>query len=140
RALRAGPPPASLAHLADDEYAALVARRGELIDSALADLAHRHPAARDYTPAQTDSTVSDLGHVLDFLAAALYVDDDTLFTEFVEWMAAVLGSRGVPESAVDTVLSHYARVLQDFPRAAGYLRSGRAVVAARCARPAPAEA
>ncbi|WP_431729365.1 cobalamin B12-binding domain-containing protein [Verrucosispora sp. TAA-831] len=140
RTLRAGPPPASLAHLADDEYAALVARRGELIDSALADLAQRHPVARDYTPAQMDSTVSDLGHILDFLAAALYVDDDTLFTEFVDWLVAVLESRGVPEAAVDVVLSHYARVLQDFPRAAGYLRSGRAVVAARCARPAPAEA
>ncbi|MFV2103243.1 cobalamin B12-binding domain-containing protein [Micromonospora sp. LOL_024] len=127
RALRADAP-ANLAHLADDEYAALVSRRGELIDSALGDLARRVPTARDYSPAQLDSTVSDLGYILDFLAAALYVDDGTLFTEFVEWLVTVLGSRGVPAAAVEATLGHYFRVLHDFPRASGYLQQGRAAL------------
>ena len=52
RALR-GVPPARLTHLADDEYASLVRRRGELIDSALAELRERVPSARAYTAASS---------------------------------------------------------------------------------------
>ncbi|QGN49024.1 cobalamin B12-binding domain-containing protein [Micromonospora sp. WMMD558] len=130
RALRRTPP-AELSHLADDEYASLVKRRGELVDSALADLRERTPATRDYTPAQVDSTVSDLGYVVDFLAAALYVDDGTLFTEFVDWLVDILASRGVPAPAVGLTLTHYAESLRDFPRAARFLDAGRKVVAAR---------
>ncbi|WP_341716028.1 cobalamin-dependent protein [Micromonospora sp. FIMYZ51] len=127
RALRANIP-ARLAHLADDEYAALVRRRPELIDSALAHLAQRLPATRDYTSAQLDSTVSDLGFILDFLAAALYVDDGSLFAEFVTWLIAILDSRGVPAVAVETTLDHYAEALHDSPRAVRYLREGCAVL------------
>ncbi|MEG3637293.1 cobalamin B12-binding domain-containing protein [Micromonospora palythoicola] len=127
RALRAVPP-ADLVHLADDEYATLVNRRGELIDSALAELAQRFPATRDLTPAQLDSTVSDLGYILDFLGAALYVDDGSLFTEFVEWLVTILDSRGVPAVTVDASLAHYGRLLHDFPRAVDHLRRGRAVL------------
>ncbi|MEU1845442.1 cobalamin B12-binding domain-containing protein [Micromonospora sediminicola] len=127
RALRAVPA-ARLDHLADDEYASLVKRRGELIDSALADLRERVPAVADYTPAQLDSTVGDLGYIVDFLAAALYVDDGTLFGEFVEWLVTILVSRGVPAAAVGLTLDHYGHELRDFPRAAGFLERGRALV------------
>ncbi|MEU8154135.1 cobalamin-dependent protein [Micromonospora sp. NPDC048986] len=127
RALR-GTPPARLAHLADDEYASLVRRRGELIDSALAELRERVPAARAYTAAQLDATVSDLGHIVDFLAAAVYVDDPSLFTEFVQWLSGILGSRGVPSGAVVLPLEHYAAALRDFPRAARALALGCAAL------------
>ncbi|RAO08931.1 cobalamin B12-binding domain-containing protein [Micromonospora noduli] len=129
RALR-GAPPARLAHLADDEYASLVRRRGELIDSALAELRERVPAARAYTAAQLDATVSDLGHIVDFLAAAVYVDDPSLFTEFVEWLSGILGSRGVPAGAIVLPLEHYAAALRDFPRAARALALGCAALPA----------
>ncbi|MEV4719696.1 cobalamin-dependent protein [Micromonospora noduli] len=129
RALR-GAPPARLAHLADDEYASLVRRRGELIDSALAELRERVPAARAYTAAQLDATVSDLGHIVDFLAAAVYVDDPSLFTEFVEWLSGILGSRGVPAGAVVLPLEHYAAALRDFPRATRALALGCAALPA----------
>ncbi|MEU8391548.1 cobalamin-dependent protein [Micromonospora sp. NPDC048842] len=129
RALR-GVPPARLAHLADDEYASLVRRRGELIDSALTELRERVPAARAYTAAQLDATVSDLGHIVDFLAAAVYVDDPSLFTEFVEWLSGILGSRGVPAGAVVLPLEHYAAALRDFPRAARALALGCAALPA----------
>lgn len=127
RTLRAGSS-VSLAQLADDEYAALVSRRGELIDGALAELAQRFPVTRDYTSAQLDSTVSDLGYILDFLAAALYVDDGSLFTEFVEWLVSILDSRGVPLATVEATLGHYGRLLHDFPRAVRYLQQGRGAV------------
>jgi methanogenic corrinoid protein MtbC1 len=129
RALRRVPP-TDLDHLADDEYASLVKRRGDLIDSALADLRERVPAVHDYTPAQLDSTVSDLGYILDFLAAALYVDDATLFTDFIEWMVTILTSRGVPAAALDLTLEHYEHGLHDFPRAAHALTLSRAGLAA----------
>ncbi|WP_433319224.1 cobalamin B12-binding domain-containing protein [Micromonospora sp. CA-269861] len=128
RALR-GVPSARLAHLADDEYASLVRRRGELIDSALAELRERVPAARAYTAAQLDATVSDLGHIVDFLAAAVYVDDASLFTEFVEWLTGILGSRGVPVAAIVLPLEHYAAALRDFPRAARALALGCSTLA-----------
>ncbi|MFG2167346.1 cobalamin B12-binding domain-containing protein [Micromonospora chersina] len=135
RALRAVPP-ARLDHLADDEYASLTKRRGELIDSALADLRERVPGVRDYTPAQLDSTVSDLGYIVDFLAAALYVDDETLFDEFVEWLVAILVSRRVPASAVGLTLDHYGQRLRDFPRAGRFLDGARALVSGLSAAPA----
>ncbi|MET7707516.1 cobalamin-dependent protein [Micromonospora sp. NPDC005413] len=125
-----GVPPAPLAHLADDEYASLVRRRGELVDSALADLRERTPAARAYTAAQLDSTVSDLGHIVDFLAAAVYVDDASLFTEFVEWLSGILLSRGVPAAAIARPFEHYAVALRDFPRAGRVLALGSAALPA----------
>ncbi|WP_446220219.1 cobalamin B12-binding domain-containing protein [Micromonospora sp. IBHARD004] len=134
RALRRVPP-TQLDHLADDEYASLVKRRGELIDSALADLRERVPAVHDYTPAQLDSTISDLGYIVDFLAAALYVDDATLFTDFVGWLVTILTSRGVPAGAVRLTLEHYGQTLRDFPRAARFLDDGRALVSGAAGRP-----
>ncbi|MEV0157251.1 cobalamin-dependent protein [Micromonospora sp. NPDC050686] len=122
-------PPAQPSHLAGDEYGGLVKRRGELIDSALAELRDRVPGMSAYTGAQLDSTVSDLGYIVDFLAAALYVDDASLFTEFVRWLVEILTSRGVPAGAVGTTLSHYRRALHDFPRAGRFLAAGEALVA-----------
>ncbi|ASW54998.1 B12-binding domain-containing protein [Plantactinospora sp. KBS50] len=114
--------------LADDEYPGLVQRRGELIDGALAALRERVPATRDYTPAQLDRTVEDLGYILDFLAAAVYVDDVTLFDEFLDWLVQILTSRGVPAGSVGATLGHFAAELRDFPRARRFLTAGRRIL------------
>ncbi|MFG1889385.1 B12-binding domain-containing protein [Micromonospora sp. NPDC049051] len=134
RALRRVPP-AELSHLADDEYTSLGKRRGELIDGALADLSERVPGTRDYTPSQLDFTVSDLGYIVDFLAAALYVDDSSLFTEFVDWLVEILTSRGVPAATLASTLEHYGRVLRDFPRAARFLAAARSAAATAGGQP-----
>lgn len=123
-------PAADLAHLADDEYAGLLRRRAELIDDALADLRERVPGVAGYSPVQLDSTVSDLGYIVDFLAAAVYVDDGSLFTEFVDWLTLILTSRGVPAAVLGHTLEHFAQTLRDFPRAGRFLGEGRALVAA----------
>jgi methanogenic corrinoid protein MtbC1 len=86
------------------------------------------PWVRAYSPAQLDSTISDLGYIVDFLAAALYVDDETLFLQFVEWLAAILTSRRVPTAAVGLTLDHYGRQLRDFPRARRILDRSRTLV------------
>ncbi|MGK5740813.1 B12-binding domain-containing protein [Micromonospora sp. URMC 103] len=75
-----------------------------------------------------DATVSDLGYMVDFLAAALYVDDGSLFTEFVQWLLPVLTSRRVPAEVLGWTLEHYGRMLHDFPRAARYLDRSRSLV------------
>ncbi|WFE66322.1 cobalamin-dependent protein [Micromonospora sp. WMMD714] len=116
--------PTDLSHLADDEYASLVKRRGELIDSALADLRARVPSVADYTSAQWDATISDLGYAVDFLAAAVYVDDPVLFTDYVAWWVALLTSRGVPAGAVASTLGHLRHALRDFPRAGRFVALG----------------
>ncbi|SCE78064.1 Methanogenic corrinoid protein MtbC1 [Micromonospora matsumotoense] len=129
RALRRVPP-ADLSHLADHEYAGLVKRRSELIDSAVAELRARVPSVEDYTSAQWDATVGDLGYIVDSLAAAVYVDDPVLFTDFVAWLVTILASRGVPDTAVASTLGHYGHALRDFPRAGRFVALGAAATVA----------
>ncbi|MEU8372782.1 cobalamin-dependent protein [Micromonospora sp. NPDC048894] len=123
-------PPAELSHLADHEYAGLVKRRGELIDSAVADLRVRVPSVGEYTSTQWDATIGDLGYIVDSLAAAVYVDDPELFTDFVSWLATILASRGVPTAAVASTLGHYGHALRDFPRAGRFVALGVAATVA----------
>ncbi|GAA3304638.1 cobalamin B12-binding domain-containing protein [Dactylosporangium vinaceum] len=126
RAALRRPPPATLAHLGDDEYAGLTKRRGDLVDEAAAELARRFPPMRDYSPAQLDATLTDLTHIVDFLAAAVYVDDPELFTGFLAWTAEVLQSRGVPATSLKIPLHRYRTLLYDFPRAGRMLAAGLA--------------
>lgn len=108
-----------------EEYAGLVSRRAEIIDVALADLRRREPATAGYTSAQWDATIADLGYLVDFLAAAVYVDDAELFVDSVRWTVDVLQSRGVPLAGVLRTLSVFSSTLRDFPRAFGFIRDGR---------------
>lgn len=87
-------PPHAPAHLADEEYTHLTRRRGELLTGAMSALAGAYPPMAAYSAHQLDSTAEDLGHILDFLAAALYVDDAAVFTGFITWTGGVLRARG----------------------------------------------
>ncbi|SNT45579.1 Methanogenic corrinoid protein MtbC1 [Asanoa hainanensis] len=108
--------PASPLSLDATEYDALVAARVELIDLVL----DRLDLGR-YSPTQVDATVADLGYIVDALAAAVYVDDPSLFGEFVGWMCEVLDSRGVPLHTVALTFDVMADRLRDFPRAHRFL-------------------
>jgi hypothetical protein len=72
---------------------------------------------RDYSEFQLDRTAEDIAQILEFLATALYLDDDELFTTFVTWTAAVLSARAVPAQSLFPVLDSLGEQLQDFPRA-----------------------
>ncbi|GAA1851154.1 cobalamin B12-binding domain-containing protein [Asanoa iriomotensis] len=117
--------PHGASFLDDAEYAGLVAARVELIDLAL----DRLDLAR-YSPPQVDATVADLGYIVDSLTAAVYVDDATLFGEFVSWMRTVLASRKVPLQTVGSTFDVMAGRLRDFPRARAYLRGAAPRLAA----------
>lgn len=110
--------------LGDDEYTQVVRRRPELIAEAMRRLAVAHPAMAGYDERQREATAEDLGHVLDFLSAALYVDDVAVFTDFVTWTAQILHARGVPPAALLAGLHIYHELLYDYPRVGAMLTAG----------------
>ncbi|MDI6101162.1 cobalamin-dependent protein [Actinoplanes sp. NEAU-A12] len=107
--------------LGDEEYTHLVRSRPQLIATALERLPAAYPGAHHYDEAQLEATAEDLGHIADFLAAALYVHQQQIFTDFVGWTSSVLRSRGVPPIALRIGLGLVRDQLIDFPAATAML-------------------
>lgn len=118
-------PESELPHLADQEYSMVGGSKAQLVKWTVAELETRFPAMRDYSEAQHEHTVEDVAHIVDFLATALYVDDDDLFTGFIVWTAEVLGARGVPATSLIPALDLLSAQLQDFPRTQRLLTAAR---------------
>jgi methanogenic corrinoid protein MtbC1 len=122
-----------LPHLADQEYTMVSRSSGRLVRAMLAGLEERVPAMRDYDEAQRQHTIEDLAHIVDFLAAALYVGQGPLFSTFLLWTADVLAARGVPAFSLLPALDLLAGELRDFPRATALLTHARQALVARAA-------
>ncbi|GGS72798.1 cobalamin-binding protein [Planobispora rosea] len=122
------PQPPVMKHLADEEYTSLAGRRGDLLARVMRALGAAYPPMASYDVRQLEATAEDLAHYADFLAAALYVDDSTLFTDFVTWTAGVLRARGVPAGAVRAALDVFAGELREFPRARRFLSEAAAAL------------
>ena len=116
-------------YLGDEEYTYVARHRPEVIGTALNRLAEAYPPMASYDQRQRDATADDMSHVIDFLTAALYVDDPAVFTDFVSWTAEVLAARHVPPGALVVGLEIVRDQLRDFPRARGLLEAG--IAAAR---------
>lgn len=110
-----------LPHLADQEYTMVSGSAAQLVRTTVADLEERFPAMRDYTDQQRQHTTEDIAHIVDFLATALYLDDDDLFSGFITWTADILTARGVPAASLHPALDSLAAQLLDFPRTARML-------------------
>ena len=108
---------------ADAESTGLRTRRAELVTETMVRLGERFPPMLAYDERQRDATVEDLGHIVDFLAAALYIDDVTLFADFLEWTAEVLTARDVPLRSLDLTLTVLNEALADYPRTQAMLAS-----------------
>lgn len=119
-----------LPHLADQEYTMVRRSAAPLVRAVLAGLEEQIPAMRDYTDLQRQHTAEDLAHIVDFLAAALYVGEEPLFTSFVTWTADILTARSVPAVTLLPALDLLAGELQDFPRALSLLTAARAALVA----------
>ncbi|MEV6847749.1 cobalamin-dependent protein [Actinoplanes sp. NPDC051411] len=117
------------AFLGDDEYTYVVRHRPALIGTAMGRLAADYPAVRHYDQRQLDATAEDMGHIVDFLAAALYVSEAKIFTDFVAWTREVLAARGVPPAALRAGLLLVRGQLRDYPAALAVIDAGRAEVA-----------
>ncbi|MEU9396644.1 cobalamin-dependent protein [Streptomyces sp. NPDC048324] len=124
-----------LPHLTDQEYTMVVGTRRELLKETLVGLEDRFPPMRAYSERQRQRTAEDIGHILDHLAAALYVADEDLFRDFIAWTADVLTARDVPARSLDPALELLAQRLQDFPRATRILASARETLATHSPEP-----
>jgi methanogenic corrinoid protein MtbC1 len=106
-----------LEHNGLDEYATLTVRREELVTAAYRRLESRFPPLRSYDSLQVARTYEDLGHILDFLAAALFADERALFDDFTAWLQDLLVVRGVHEYALAVGYEAIADVLPGTPSA-----------------------
>ncbi|MEU9385393.1 cobalamin-dependent protein [Streptomyces sp. NPDC048279] len=113
-----------LPHLADQEYTMVVRSRDTLVRTVFTALEDAFPAMRAYDETQRERTAEDLAHIVEFLATALYLGDETVFGSFLTWTARILVARGVPAQSLPPALALLARELKDFPRAVRILELG----------------
>ncbi|MEV6753189.1 cobalamin B12-binding domain-containing protein [Streptomyces sp. NPDC051214] len=128
-----------LPHLSDQEYSMVARSRGELVREVLRELEELFPPMAHYTAQQRQHTAEDIAHIVDYLATALYLDDDGLFTRFLDWTADILTARHVPARSLLIALDVLGRRLADFPRATRVLDTARDALGARQACPRTGE-
>ncbi|ALE75195.1 cobalamin-binding protein [Pseudonocardia sp. EC080625-04] len=141
------PPPAhphaqpmdDLPHLSDQEFTLVSRNTTQLVAAVVDRLPERVPSMSGYDEAQRMHTAEDVRHIVDFLGVALYTGESRVFTEFLDWTAAVLSARSVPAGVLVPVLDLLADELRDFVRATEVLRSASAGRAAIDAAGAAAE-
>ncbi|SEH51482.1 Methanogenic corrinoid protein MtbC1 [Mycolicibacterium rutilum] len=114
-----------LPHLADQEYSMVSSAKPKLVRTTVAELEELFSPMAEYTEQQRRHTTEDIAHIVDFLATALYTDDDELFTNFVTWTASVLAARDVPAGSLNPTLDLLAAQLRDFPRTQRMLAAAR---------------
>ncbi|NEB77595.1 cobalamin B12-binding domain-containing protein [Streptomyces sp. SID14478] len=113
-----------LPHLGDQEYTLVARNSDSLVRTVFQALQDAFPAMRTYDDMQRERTAEDLAHIVEFLATALYLGDESLFTWFLTWTADILVARGVPARSLPPALNLFARELRDFPRATHMLQRG----------------
>ena len=116
---------APLEHLADEEYFRIAGQRAELLRRLLAHLLERYPRLRDPAAEHAEAVLEDLGRLPDVLAAANYVDDPQVLTDYLSFGAEFLHARGVPTAALGAALAALSEPLGGLPRAAAHLDAGR---------------
>ncbi len=123
--------PEAMRHLADGEHRRVSHSAAFLVQQTMAGLEQRLPAMRTYTEQQRHQTAEDVAHIVDSLVAALYVDDDELFTTFIAWTADVLACRAVPGESLRLALDLVAGQVQSLPRATRMIGRAREDLDAR---------
>lgn len=74
----------------------------ELGHAALETLAERFPPMAEYDERQLARTREDLVYIVQFLAAAMLLDEDAIFLDLLAWLQTLLVNRGVPAQALLT--------------------------------------
>ena len=97
-----------------DEQSVLQARRGELVAGMTTALGRT---------SDDEQLADDLGHLVDFLAAAVYVDDPGLLANFVRWVGTVAVPGGLTRSELAPALDDLAGRLRDSPRTVALLHA-----------------
>lgn len=119
-------PPPRVSSPGMDEYVVLTSRHAALVDEAYTALLSSFPPLAGYSQPKVDRTREDLGHVLEFLAAALFVDDARIFDDFVVWLVDLLESRSIPAGVVVLGFEAVDKALPELARTSALLRAAAA--------------
>jgi hypothetical protein len=112
------------------EYGVLVQRRWQLIDSVLDSFRLELAPLRRHWATRMDETIAELNYLLDFLAAAVYLDDQKIFTDFIDWLRLVRSAHHWPPEPVDVALATLFDRLPQQPRTRDVLAAGQQRLAA----------
>jgi len=131
--------PAPPMPVSSSEISALRSRTTAVVEESVQRMLARLPEVAAYDARQRRRTEEDVAHIVEFLGAAHFVQDVTLFTDFTAWLRDVLVARGVPAATLVAGLGVVGDVLGEQPGgfawAADYLRAGVAVVGEPAATP-----
>ncbi|MEU4620137.1 cobalamin B12-binding domain-containing protein [Actinoplanes sp. NPDC023801] len=109
----------------DGEYAVLDQGRWQLIDSILDSFRLELTLLRRHWATRMDETIAELNYLLDFLAAAVYLDDHTIFTDFIDWLRQLRTAHHWPPEPVHVALATLSERLHQQPRTRGILAAGQ---------------
>jgi methanogenic corrinoid protein MtbC1 len=105
-----------------------------VVDETVQRMLARLPDVARYNRPQMARTEEDTAHIVNFLCAALFVDDEVLFIDFVGWLGHVLVSRGVAEATLAAGLREVGTTIETvcgaLPRAQRFLAAGIAAASA----------
>jgi hypothetical protein len=114
------------------ESTALRMRTTAIVDESVQRMLARRPDVARYDERQRRRTEEDVAYIVEFLGAAHFVGDVTLFTEFVHWLRDVLVARNVPAATLTAGLAVIGEVVAAQPGGFGwaveYLAAGVAAV------------
>jgi diguanylate cyclase (GGDEF)-like protein len=124
---RATPPPITREPTPLDAAAVRLAAQADALGGAALDgLTARFPPMAGYDERQLAHTREDLVFIVQFLAAAVLAADQTIFSEFLEWLQELLLHRNVPPHALISGLDALRPVVEVVDeRAALLLDAGR---------------
>ncbi|MFF1416178.1 B12-binding domain-containing protein [Streptomyces sp. NPDC058280] len=108
-----------------EAYAELARHRSELLRQVVARVQDRFPALRDPTDQRYEATTETLGHLLDSLAAGVFVDDPRVLTGYLSFSVDFLAARSVDPECLRTVLETLSELLPDRPLILSHLAVGQ---------------
>jgi methanogenic corrinoid protein MtbC1 len=109
------------AHQPGEEYRRLVREQPALIEDVLRRLPRSDPVVAAFDEPQREAAWDSLNQLIDFLAAALYLDDPAPLTEFTSWTVRMLAARGMPQHTLTTRIAACRDSLAGFPAARAML-------------------
>ncbi|NNN09376.1 MAG: hypothetical protein HKL85_09325 [Acidimicrobiaceae bacterium] len=84
----------------NERLATLNTRSSEFAARAFRDVSTRVATFASYTSREGERSHEDLAYMVRFAAAAAYVDDAVVVTDFLSWLVDLMGSREVTKEAV----------------------------------------
>lgn len=121
---------------AAEEYAQLTRDHWRLIDHMMRRLAQHYPPLRQYSAVRFESVTAQLEYLLDFLASAVFLDEDAVLVDFTRWLGPTLLAHGESVQLVQIALAAIDEVVAGLPRSRRILNAGMAAFRESATAPA----